>query len=236
MAVVGRTNVGKSTVFNRLAGSDRAIVTDVPGTTRDLITETVAFGGVPVSLVDTAGARATRDPVEREGVSRAAKARRTADLVVLVLDGSCPLTREDLDLLGETAGRPRVIAANKSDRPPRWSPEHVDLRTGEMIHCVSALIGDGMDELADAIAEGLGVAGEQELPAISNIRHVELLERARSGLAAAIAAVESSFGRLPEELVLLELQEARDALEEVTGRRSSETLLAEIFSRFCVGK
>ena len=132
VALVGRTNVGKSTVFNRLLGSERAIVTDVPGTTRDLLTETVSIGGAPVTLVDTAGARKTDDPVEREGVSRAVKARAAADLLLVVLDGASPLTAEDRALLAETATRPRVVLVNKCDLQAAWTPlSHASPAVGE---------------------------------------------------------------------------------------------------------
>ncbi len=119
-ALVGRTNVGKSTIFNALAGGERAIVTDVPGTTRDLLTETVAIEGVPVTIVDTAGTRETTDPVEREGVRRAERARQAADLLIVVLDRAAALTEEDRVLLAETASRPRIVLANKCDVPAAW--------------------------------------------------------------------------------------------------------------------
>ena len=120
MAIAGRPNVGKSTLFNRLAGVERAIVTAVPGTTRDLITEAVMLSGVRMTLVDTAGVRWTTDPVEREGVLRAEKATAAADVVVVVLDASAPLTEADRDLLDTTASRARVVVANKSDLARAW--------------------------------------------------------------------------------------------------------------------
>jgi tRNA modification GTPase len=239
VAIVGRTNVGKSTLFNRLAGCDRAIVTEFPGTTRDLLTETVSVGGVPITLVDTAGARATEDPAEREGVNRAGRVRAAADLVLLVLDGSMPLTGEDRALLGETASQSRLVILNKADLAPNGKREMAGGQAGVGFASaiwLSALHGTAMDELTGGIQQALGVAPSFESPALSNVRHINLLRRAWGSLRCAIDSIEASEGQMPEELILSELAETRVALEEVTGCRTSEDLLNEIFSRFCVGK
>jgi tRNA modification GTPase len=232
VAIVGATNVGKSTVFNRLAGSDRAIVTEIAGTTRDLVTEGISVEGVPVTLVDTAGARVTEDPVEREGVERAARARDAADLLVVVLDGSRPLEVEDLDVLRATASKPRVVVMNKSDLPARADAA----AAGETVLRVAAVSGAGIDALVSAMAARLGAEQSGEPAAISNARHVALLESAARGVRGTIDRLECGLGQIPEEVILAEIRATRDALEEITGQRTTEELLERIFSRFCVGK
>jgi tRNA modification GTPase len=235
VALVGRTNVGKSTVFNRLVGSERAIVTDVPGTTRDLLTETVSLGGAPVTLVDTAGARSTTDPVEREGVSRAQKARDVADLLLVVLDGAAPLTDEDRAILEETRSRRRLVVVNKRDLAAAW--DVADLRgvAAEDRLEASAARGDGIEAIIRSITIKIGAEERAEPPIISNVRHLDLLSRARSRLVETIGDL-TKHGQIPEELILSRIAETRSVLEELTGRRTSEDLLDEIFSRFCVGK
>lgn len=233
VAIVGRPNVGKSTVFNRLAGSERAIVTEIPGTTRDLLSETVSLGGIPVLLVDTAGARETDDPVEREGVRRAERARESAALVVVILDASAALQPADEALLAGTSARARLIVMNKSDLPracelPAWAD-------GEVVD-VSALTGEGMEALAEAVARRLSGSPTPVAACLSNVRHIQLLVRARENVQRAMESVVAGLGQTPEEIVLSELQATREALEEITGRRTTEDLLEAIFSRFCIGK
>jgi tRNA modification GTPase len=234
VVIAGRPNAGKSSVFNQLSGVDRAIVTAIPGTTRDLITETVDIGGIAVTLVDTAGWRATRDLVESEGVARGIHARRIADLVLLVIDGSEPLTQEDELLLAETANANRIVVFNKSDlrRLQSAATQTVD-RCASIV--VSALTGDGFEALRSAIASAL--VGEERLrdvALISNARHIALLEHCRASLAAARDAVETA--NVPEEFLLTDLQAARTRLDEIVGRRTSEDVLRHIFERFCIGK
>jgi tRNA modification GTPase len=231
VVIGGRPNAGKSSLFNALAGVGRAIVTDVPGTTRDLVTETVEIEGVPVTLVDTAGMRATTvDAVEAEGIARAQAARAVAQLLVVVLDRSRPLEGEDRELLEEARGTRSVIAANKSDLPAAWDAGR---ETPEAV-LVSATSGTGLDELRRAMSLRLAeAAGTRDTPAITNVRHVDLVARARHALERAAAAARSET---PEEFVLTDLNEARSALEEVTGARSADDLLAAIFTKFCIGK
>ena len=219
VAIVGRPNVGKSSLFNALVGARRAIVTDVPGTTRDLVTEVVDIHGVRVTLVDTAGLRAATDVVEAEGVARSKEATGVADLVLIVVDEDEP---HDLGLSRDTKN---FIVQSKCDlgRPIRGVP-------------VSAVTGEGLDELRAAIVNALDVDPRRDPPAITNVRHIALLERARSALERARAAASAPEGALPEEFVLLDLQDARAALEEITGRRTSDDVLAHIFERFCIGK
>lgn len=228
--IVGRPNAGKSSLFNALLGHERAIVTEVAGTTRDLVTEAFSAGGVPVTLVDTAGFRATSDPVEEEGVRRAVRAREGADVVIVVLDQTEALCDEDRAIVSATEGRPRVMVASKGDAPRAsgFSPP-VDVVT-------SARTGEGVEALKAAIAACLvgedGAGGEA--PGISNIRHIRLLEEARGHVQAGLEALEQ--GGLPEEFVLTHLQAARAEFDEVVGQRTSEDVLSRIFSTFCIGK
>jgi tRNA modification GTPase len=232
VVIVGRPNVGKSSLFNALAGAERAIVTDVPGTTRDALTERVDIGGIPVTLVDTAGLRDARDAIEAEGVERARQARRIAALSVVVLDRAEPLTRADRAVLKEAAP-PRVLVANKADRPLAWSPAESALN-GEPVLDVSARTGQGLDALRQTVVVAL--TGHEDLrdpPALCNVRHLERVEAARAALERA-AAIAREGGT--EELVLEEIGDARRALEDITGRRTPDDLLRHIFSRFCIGK
>lgn len=228
VVLVGRPNSGKSSLFNRLAGADRAIVTDVPGTTRDLVTELVDLDGLAVTLVDTAGLRqSASDVVETEGIARARAASTTAHLAIVVLDRSQPISDDDRAALSATEGQPRVIAANKADLPAAW---HGPLEAIE----VSALTGDGMAALRAAIASALGgVVDHREAPAVTNVRHVDLLSRAAEALDRASAAALSGAS---EEFVLVDLNDARATLEEVTGARTADDVLEAIFGRFCIGK
>ncbi|OFW14291.1 MAG: tRNA uridine-5-carboxymethylaminomethyl(34) synthesis GTPase MnmE [Acidobacteria bacterium RIFCSPLOWO2_12_FULL_67_14] len=241
VVVAGRPNVGKSSIFNRLVGAERAIVTDVAGTTRDLIAERVDVEGLAVTMVDTAGCREAGDRVEREGVMRAARAREVADVLLVIIDGSVPLMSEDERLLAETAARPRVVVVNKVDLPPARdtnpSGSHGEPDTAHptTLVRVSARTGAGFEHLRDAIVAGL--TGRESLrdPAmISNARHIALLEQARASLVAARASSEA--GEAPEEILLADLQAARARFDEVVGTRTSEDVLRHIFERFCIGK
>jgi tRNA modification GTPase len=235
VVIAGRTNVGKSSVFNGLAGAERAIVTQIPGTTRDLVTENLNIGGIAVTLVDTAGLRETLDVVESEGVSRGNRARRIADLVLLVLDSSEPLTSADAQLLTETETANRIVVLNKTDL--RRHPPFADPRSSFLSESVqvSALTGDGFDRLHRAISGAL--VGEERLrdaATISNTRHISLLEQCRVSLVTARDAATAA--NVPEEFLLTDLQSARVCLDEIVGRRTSEDVLRHIFERFCIGK
>jgi tRNA modification GTPase len=229
VVLAGRPNVGKSLLFNCLNGSSRAIVTAVPGTTRDLLTETVDVNGLAVFLVDTAGVRSSEDLVEAEGVRRANGARAVADLVVLVLDRSEPLADDDHRLLAEQSHR--LVVANKSDKPPAFDL----LPNEEPFILVSARTGEGIDAIRDAIAQHLSGEGEllKERVTVSNARHFLLLEQALEHLRRAHDALEH---RTPEEFVLTDLQTARSKFDELVGTRTSDDVLRHIFDRFCIGK
>jgi len=228
IAIVGRPNAGKSTLFNRLVGAERSIVTDVPGTTRDLLTERIDLDGIPVTVVDTAGLRTeASDAIEEEGIARARSAAGIADAVIVVLDLSTPLGRDDEALIASTASRARIIAATKADLRAAWEPE----RLGALP--VSALTDRGLDDLRIAIVKALDIEPSRDRAAISNVRHVDLMNRAQLALRAARDAAATGA---PEEFVLADLHEARGAFDEIVGTRTTDDVLQRIFERFCVGK
>jgi tRNA modification GTPase len=228
VAILGAPNVGKSSVFNALAGAARAIVASAPGTTRDLVTEVVELEGLRVTLVDTAGLRDSEDLVEAEGIERARRAREAADVVLLVADRSQPLPA-DFATTPAGANLCKVLyVANKSDLPAAW-------RRDDVVE-VSALTGAGIAELRRRIAGALDIEVVNDRPEITNVRHVALVRRAHEALGRARSAACADGGSLSEEFVLADLQDARAALEEISGRRAPDDLLAHIFSRFCIGK
>ena len=231
VAILGRPNAGKSTLFNTLAGADRAIVTDLPGTTRDLVTEVVDIDGMPMTLVDTAGIRVSAaDAVEAEGISRARSAAAAADLLLIVVDGSQPINAEDRAVLTDTAARSRLVVRSKSDLPHAWNAADLD---GTCID-VAAPANTGIDALRAGLVAALTTdrpAGDA--PAVTNLRHVALLEQAREAL---LRGASAARGSAPEEFVAADVAEARRCLEEITGRRTADDTLNAIFSRFCIGK
>jgi tRNA modification GTPase len=232
VAIVGAPNVGKSSLFNALLNANRAIVTAVPGTTRDLLTERADIGGLPLSLIDTAGVRETADIVEQEGVTRSRNTLRVADLVIVMLDRSRSPAVEDRDVLAATANQRRVIVLNKSDLPP--AAVEADIYGPEAAIEISATTGAGLDQLIESIAATLNApAPLRDQPQLTNTRHILLLDKARAAIERATTALERE---VPEEFPLLDLQEAAHALQEITGRRTSDDLLHHIFARFCIGK
>ena len=222
VAIVGAPNAGKSSLFNALAGASRAIVSEVPGTTRDLVTEVVDIEGLRVTLVDTAGLRKTEDLVEVEGVARAQQSMAAADLVLMVEDRS-------RDRVNKAPAHSKVLCvANKIDLAAAWDDDDAVL--------VSATTGAGITELRLRIARALDADSFCDRPAITNVRHIALVDRAHQALTRARAAAFAEGGSLSEEFVLADLAEARGAFEEVSGRRAPDELLTHIFSRFCIGK
>jgi len=226
VAIVGPPNVGKSSLFNALVGSARAIVTDVPGTTRDLVTEVIDVEGLRVTLTDTAGLRQTSDEIELEGVSRSRGAAAVADLVLVVADGSNP-AGHSREYEIQISDNKRLIVENKSDIARSDREDAIK---------VSAKTGDGLEALRRHIVEALDIDLLADRPGITNARHVILLERATNALQRARAAAMTDGKSLSEEFVLADLYDAQGTLGEVTGKRVPEDVLAHIFARFCVGK
>ena len=236
VALVGRPNAGKSSLFNRLLGHERAIVTPIPGTTRDTISEPIGLDGVPVTLVDTAGIRVTTEQIESIGVDRTRRVAADADLLIVVIDGSQRTNEEDEAVLEQAASKRHVIALNKSDLPT-FSNElaHDRLRTnGSPTVSVSAATEEGISDLRAAILKpfvnGNG-AGEGLM--ITNARHHDLLVRAMNSIASSEELIRSDAS---EELILIGLHNALRFIGELTGETTTEDLLGQIFSTFCIGK
>ncbi|HEY7211296.1 MAG TPA: tRNA uridine-5-carboxymethylaminomethyl(34) synthesis GTPase MnmE [Bryobacteraceae bacterium] len=227
LAIAGRPNVGKSSLFNRLLEQDRAIVTHIPGTTRDLVSETTSLEGIPVKLVDTAGIRASGDLVESLGIERSYSAMADADLTLLVLDISAELAEEDRALLEKLTDRRPLLVGNKVDQGARLSLE--------TLVPVSALTGEGIAGLRRAVLERLAPDGlaAPESGSLTSIRHVSLLRESLEALANARRAVE--FG-IPHEMILLDLYATLRPIDAVTGATTADDILNRIFSTFCIGK
>jgi tRNA modification GTPase len=231
LAIVGRPNVGKSSLFNRLVERERAIVTATPGTTRDLVTETVSLGGIPLKLVDTAGIRRALDEAESIGIKKSMEALADADLVLVVLDASQPTSQEDEELLTQVEQRSAIIVLNKADLADtrmQLSTQHKAVRT-------SALTGEGIADLrASILRETTGdAATSAESGFLTNARHQSLVSHSLAALNAAQVAVEN---RVPHEMLLLDLYNALRPLDEITGATTNDDILNLIFSRFCIGK
>ena len=234
VTLAGRPNAGKSSIFNNLLASDRAIVTDIPGTTRDSLSELLNLEGVPVLLTDTAGVRTAEDPIEHLGIERTRQAMADADLVVAVIDGSCPLTREDESLLAELPERGFLIALNKSDLES-FDPETLNgsARGVEPIH-ISAKTGAGFGELRRAILAPFTSSGFQNTDfLITNARHSDLLRRAADSLRSSQVAIGQGVS---EDLILVGLYDSLRFLGEITGETTPEDVLSQIFATFCIGK
>ena len=231
-AIVGRPNVGKSSLLNQLLGRDRAIVSPLPGTTRDTIEETASVHGIPVRFVDTAGLRTSGDLVEQEGVRRSEAAARQAELILHVLDASAPWHLEDAALLAGFGGTKRLLVLNKCDLPVRLELPS-EFATGAVQ--VSCLTGAGFDELKSAIRGKVwaGEVGAEMLEVMINARHQDALRRAREGLARAATALADG---LTLELAASDLRTAVNAVGEVVGHTATEDLLDRIFGEFCIGK
>ena len=236
-AIVGRPNAGKSSLLNALAGYERAIVTDIPGTTRDTVEESVLCGGVLLRLIDTAGIRDTADIVEQKGVERSRKALGSADLVLAVVDGSLPLTAEDLEVLRLAAESPRWIAVfSKCDL---WDTRArsvgiVGSPAPAASVTLSSVTGEGLDELEAAVAALFPAGDPKEAGSLlTDQRQEEAVRRARDAVRRAQDALNSG---LTPDAVLTDAEDALDALGELTGRTAKEEIVSRIFSRFCVGK
>ena len=236
VVLTGTVNAGKSSLFNRLADIERAIVSATPGTTRDLLIERVDIGGIPVTLVDTAGLRAGRDEVEAEGVRRAERAAEEAAVTVIVLDRSGPLCADGRRLLARAARGTSVFVANKADLPAAWTAADAGVAAAVVVE-TSAHTGQGLDSLRDALRLAVGGRPEaDEPPRVTNVRHAALLEQVAGRLTDVLNDLNPPNGPAPEEVVLQGLATARAALDEVSGVQTTEDVLAHIFARFCIGK
>ncbi|MFH0772127.1 MAG: tRNA uridine-5-carboxymethylaminomethyl(34) synthesis GTPase MnmE [Candidatus Omnitrophota bacterium] len=230
--ICGRPNVGKSSLLNALLRQDRAIVTPIPGTTRDTIEESANINGIPFKLVDTAGIISTEDTVEREGILRSRDCIERADLILLTLDGSVAMTEEDKTLLADTEDKPRIITVNKSDLPQNMDLNSISVYRPLKISAKEAV---GLDELKSRMYDMVwkGKINAAEGAVIANLRQKESLGRAFEAVCRAIDLTEDNF--LPE-LAAVELKSALDSLGEMTGEVIDEDVLDRIFSQFCVGK
>jgi tRNA modification GTPase len=234
VTLAGRPNVGKSSVFNSLLSLDRAIVTDIPGTTRDSLSEVISLQGIPVSLTDTAGVRASDDRIENMGVERSRRAMADADLIVLVLDGSQSLTVEDRQILAEVEDITHLIALNKKDLSTFNYHEIRQTHKHLAIVDISAKTGEGFDALRDAILKPFATRDTHDTGLlITDARHFDLLQRAQSALRSSAKLLEE---RASEELVLVGLHNALRFLGEITGETTPDDILSRIFTTFCIGK
>nr|MBI3613201.1 tRNA uridine-5-carboxymethylaminomethyl(34) synthesis GTPase MnmE [Nitrospirota bacterium] len=241
VAIVGRPNVGKSSLLNALLRTDRAIVTPIPGTTRDVLEEVLNIRGLPVRLLDTAGVRQTEDPVEQEGVRRSRSAMEQAELLLILVDGSLPFSDEDRELLALLPDKKRLLVINKSDLPCQVSDASVPAcfkahpeGTGAVVR-ISALTGTGLDGLRDAIRKT--VLREDFEPGdsavVTRLRHQASLQQAGEALE---KALESVRGGMSGEFVAMDLRAGIDALGEITGAVTTDDILDRIFRDFCIGK
>lgn len=235
-AIIGRPNVGKSSLLNHLLQEEKAIVTDIAGTTRDVIEEYVNVRGVPLKLIDTAGIRETEDIVERIGVERSRKALAESELILLVLNQSEPLTKEDKQLLEATEGLKRIILLNKTDLPKKLTEaELTPWIKAEEILPVSVLSNTGMDALEEKIADLFfgGETEDKDATYVSNTRHIALLDQAVLALDEVVNGIELG---MPVDLVQMDMTRCWDYLGEIVGDSVQDELITQLFSQFCLGK
>lgn len=235
-AIVGHPNVGKSSLLNRMLHEDKAIVTDVAGTTRDVLEEYVNVRGVPLKLVDTAGIRETNDKVEKIGVERSRKAIQTADLVLLVLDSSQPLSDEDRQLIKVTDEAKRIIILNKTDLPMQLDTDELfNIVSEDQVIRTSATEGVGLDDLKEKISKLFfgGIESNQNSVIVTNARHIGLLNQAEDALDSVLKGLKDG---MPVDLVQIDMTRCWDFLGEITGDSYQDELLDQLFSQFCLGK
>ncbi|MDI3480854.1 MAG: tRNA modification GTPase [Tepidanaerobacteraceae bacterium] len=234
--IVGRTNVGKSSLLNALLKEERAIVTDIPGTTRDIIEEYININGIPIKLIDTAGIRETTDEVEKIGVERAKKYLKDAEMVLLVMDASMEITEEDRKIMDMVKNKFTIIVVNKSDIPSKIDEEEIKkIMPGKKIIRISALREQGIDELMkeiyDSIIENLGPIDENAI--LASQRQKKALEDAKICIDRALKALSE---KMPVEIIVIDIREAWEKLGEITGDTVSEDIINAIFENFCIGK
>jgi tRNA modification GTPase len=231
LAIVGRPNAGKSSLFNRLVERDRAIVTATPGTTRDLVSERISLDGIPLELVDTAGLREGIEEAEKLGIARSREALADAAVVLIVLDATQPLNEEEHRLIEMSEGRPTIIAINKSDLATEKALSH---ETGSIPTLpTSALTGEGIQTLRERILTLVTGGASAEVGMLTSIRHHQAITTALSALN---DAAQANLGSIPHEMILLDLYRALWALDSLTGQTTSDDILNLIFSTFCIGK
>jgi tRNA modification GTPase len=233
LAIVGQPNVGKSSIFNQLVERDRAIVTATPGTTRDLVTERVSIGGIPVNLIDTAGLRESADEAEAIGIRKSREALADADIVLIVLDASAGSFDHEEELIRGLEGRERVTVFNKIDLLAEPANESLESLGGPSVRC-SAKTGEGIADLREAIlsiTRGPGTADQSGI--LTNLRQHEAISGAIKSLS---AATESTAQRIPHEMVMLDLYASLRSLDALTGQTTPDDILNQIFSSFCIGK
>lgn len=235
-AIVGKPNVGKSSLLNSLAREERAIVTDIAGTTRDVIEEYVSLNGIPLVLIDTAGIRETDDTVEKIGVEKSRNSIKAADLVIVMIDGSSFFDDEDMEVLSATKDKKRIVLINKTDLGQSKYVEAVKSKAApSSVLEVSAKTGVGLDELANEIKNiyDLGFLSNNNGTVITNMRHKTALIKARDALCRVVEALDIN---MPTDIASIDINEAIDALGEITGETVSESVVNDIFHQFCVGK
>lgn len=235
-AIIGRPNVGKSSLLNYLLDEEKAIVTEIAGTTRDVIEEYVNVRGVPLKLVDTAGIRETEDIVEKIGVERSKKALNEADLILLVLNQSEPLTEADRQLLSTTKDSKRIILLNKTDLPQALDMTEVQQLTEDSeVFAISVREKAGLDQLENAIAALFfaGGTGEKDASYVSNSRHIALLEKSSQSLGEVVTGIAAG---MPVDLVQIDMTRCWDYLGEIVGDSVQDELITQLFSQFCLGK
>lgn len=237
VVITGKPNVGKSSILNRLVGSERAIVTAIPGTTRDLIRETVRIKGIPVDLTDTAGIRPTDNIIESKGVELVRGELARADLVIFILDGSSGITEVDREIAEDVRDKSLIVAVNKSDLPQRIELQELEsLLPGIEPLAVSAKTGEGMDLIEDGIcrfADSRVTAGPEADVIISDLRQRDSLERAARGSEKAVAGLS---GGLTADIIIMDVRDALTALGEITGDNTDREIIDRIFANFCIGK
>ena len=236
-AIIGRPNVGKSSLLNTLLHEDKAIVTDVAGTTRDVIEEYVNVDGVPLKLIDTAGIRDTDDTVEKIGVERSKRALDAADLILLLIDSSAPLTAEDCELLTATQGKQRIVILNKTDLPRQVDLDELKkLTDGDALIETSIVKHEGMAQLGQQISKMFfneGIESSQNNVMVTNARHIGLLHQANAALSDVLKGINAG---MPVDLVQIDMTRCWDLLGEITGDSYQDELLDQLFSQFCLGK
>ncbi len=235
-AIIGKPNVGKSSLLNSILQDDRAIVTSIPGTTRDIITETINVKGVPVNIIDTAGIGTTTDQIEKIGIHKTLSLIDNADILILVLDGSKELDTFDRSILEKLPDKKTIAAINKTDLSHALTEDNIGTVHGFCsIISISALYNRGIDQLKTAIHENI-ISSDYDLAndlLISNIRHKNLLEKTAGSLLMVKKALQEL---MPHELIAVDLQTSLNALGEITGETTTEDILDTIFSKFCIGK